>query len=409
VGTAPAFCPGGSAACPPETSRPCAPYACGLDACLTSCATASDCAPGFDCEAGVCVSGGAEGDPCVASAECDSGFCTDGFCCDAACAGQCEACDLAGAEGTCSPISGEPRGERPACASDGSACGGACDGTDPEACAYPGAETACREASCENTIAVLAAACQGNGACPAEQTQSCAPAECDGDRCGGGCALDTDCQAGQYCAGGVCVDKLAQGESCAGAAQCASGFCTDGVCCAGACDGQCEACDLAGSVGSCSPVTGAPHGGRAACAGQGACQGSCDGTDPDACAFPAAGTPCSASACEAGLFTPAGTCDGAGSCSVASQQPCAPYACGDGVCLTACVDERDCADGYDCVESTCQQPGGSSGCGCAIRGPSGASDLASGLGSLLILAGLAFIRWRRPRRCGTLQPQEVPR
>jgi MYXO-CTERM domain-containing protein len=240
VGTAPAFCPGGSAACPPETSRPCAPYACGLDACLTSCATASDCAPGFDCEAGVCVSGGAEGDPCVASAECDSGFCTDGFCCDAACDGQCEACDAAGAEGTC------------------------------------------------------------------------------------------------------------------------------------------------------VPVTGAPHGGRAACAGTGVCQGSCDGEAREACAFPAAGTPCSASACEAGLFTPAGSCDGAGSCSVGSQRACAPYACGDGVCLTSCADAADCVDGYDCVEATCQQPGGSSGCGCGSRGGAG----GSGWLALLALAAL----WARRRR-----------
>ncbi|HOX47521.1 MAG TPA: hypothetical protein PK668_28265 [Myxococcota bacterium] len=402
VETDPAVCNGLDAACPAETTAPCAPFVCGPDACLAACSGPGDCSVGHRCEGGSCVAAGAQGDPCLAAAECQSGLCVDGFCCDTSCTAQCEACDLAGAEGACGPVEGDPHGERSPCTSDGSACAGACDGIEPTACAYPGAETACREASCTNAIAVLAATCQGTGACPAEQTQDCAPAECDGVVCGGGCTLDTDCADRQYCSAGVCVDKLAQGEGCAGDLQCQDGLCVDGFCCDGACTGQCEACDLAGSEGACGPVEGVPHGGRAGCAGSGVCQGSCDGQDPEDCVFPAAGSECAASACAEGLFTPAGTCDGTGSCGVSSQQPCAPYACGDGACLTACTSDQDCASGTECSGGECRQLEASSGCGCGAQGA--ASQPTAGifacLAALLVLAGLRLghrRRWRAPR------------
>jgi len=40
--------------------------------------------------------------------------------------------------------SGAPHGMRSACATDGSACGGSCDGSSASACGYPGASTQCR-------------------------------------------------------------------------------------------------------------------------------------------------------------------------------------------------------------------------------------------------------------------------
>jgi hypothetical protein len=391
----PAFCTGVNADCPTSAVRSCAPFACGAETCLAACATAADCLAGHRCEAGACVSGGAQGDPCLTAAECDSGFCADGRCCDAACAGQCEACDLAGSLGTCGPVAGAPHGDRTPCTSDGSACGGACDGVLRPACAYPGSSVPCREASCTDAVAVLAATCQGNGACPAEQTQRCAPAECDGDRCGGGCALDTDCQAGQYCAAGVCTNKLAQGESCAGPPQCLSGFCTDGVCCDGDCGDQCEACDAAGAEGTCVPVTGAPHGGRAACAGTGVCQGSCDGEAREACAFPGADAICSSPSCRLEGFTPAGACDGQGACRAPEAVSCGPYACAEGACLTSCQSDADCAGGHECADGACRLFEAASGCGCGLDRPSLTSDLTATLGAGLVLVGLAFIRRRR--------------
>ncbi|HRY97206.1 MAG TPA: hypothetical protein P5147_27340, partial [Myxococcota bacterium] len=124
-----ASCTGTAATCPALVTTSCAPYACGADACLASCATSADCSPGFSCDAGACISGGALGDPCVAAVDCQSTFCADGFCCDTSCTAQCEACDLAGAEGACGPVAGEPHGDRTPCAADGSVCDGACDGT----------------------------------------------------------------------------------------------------------------------------------------------------------------------------------------------------------------------------------------------------------------------------------------
>jgi hypothetical protein len=113
---------------------------------------------------------------CTTPYDCRSGFCADGRCCDVACIGPCEACDVAGAEGTCANLAAGdvPRSSHPNCG--------------PFKCATAGA--------CRTT-----------------------------------CVVDGDC---------------------------VSAHCSDGVCCDVACTGACEACDVAGHVGTCSPVVGAP-------------------------------------------------------------------------------------------------------------------------------------------------------
>ena len=75
------------------------------------------------------------------------------------------------------------------------------------------------------------------------------------------------------CSNGTCV-KRSMGDGCSVDAECGTGHCAQGSCCDSACDGQCESCKVAGSVGSCVPVT-TP---RTACAGTGTCAGFCDGT-----------------------------------------------------------------------------------------------------------------------------------
>ena len=62
----------------------------------------------------------------------------------------------------------------------------------------------------------------------------------------------------------------------------------DGICCNRACTNSCEACDNAGSAGTCSPVaSGAPPGNRAACAGAGTpCVGACANRSDGACSYP---------------------------------------------------------------------------------------------------------------------------
>src|SRR5438874_8262307 len=142
---------------------PCNPYVCGATACKGSCGSDSDCISGDYCNgSSQCVAKKADGLACGASNQCVNGSCADGVCCNQACNGQCQACDVAGSVGQCTPVSGAPHlngGARAACASDGSTCGGSCDGSNIAACAYPTAQ--CRGASCGSGTATASASCDG--------------------------------------------------------------------------------------------------------------------------------------------------------------------------------------------------------------------------------------------------------
>ncbi|MBL8715439.1 MAG: hypothetical protein JNL79_05555 [Myxococcales bacterium] len=150
-------------------------------------------------------------------------------------------------------------------------------------------------------------------------------------------------------------EAVADGGACAKATECASGFCVDGVCCNAACGGQCEACDVAGSVGTCSPVSGAPHGARTACvaAGTGVCARMCDGKDRTKCNFATTTVECAAANCAAGTATTASNCDGSGSCPTPKSTTCAPYACGGATCKTTCALDADCGGA-----NVCDKPSG---------------------------------------------------
>jgi len=115
------------------------------------------------------------------------------------------------------------------------------------------------------------------------------------------------------------------GEACttAKAAECASKICVDGVCCNTTCTEACKACDVTGSVGTCSPVaSGAPHGAR-----------SC--------------TPfatCTAGACSAAC-TADTECTSTSWCGTSVCQPKKPN--GD-----ACAADRECTSG-SCTDGVC--------------------------------------------------------
>jgi outer membrane protein OmpA-like peptidoglycan-associated protein len=292
----------GSGACPAEQDVSCSPFTCGPTACAGNCAVDTDCAAGNYCAAGVCTPQNPPGVACGGANQCASGQCVDGVCCATACGGQCQACDVPGSAGTCTNVIGAPRGARPACASDGSACGGVCDGSSATACAYPAAETVCRGAACSAGVATLEATCDGAGRCPPRQTQGCNPYLCGPQACLGNCASNADCVSGDFCAAGVCQPLLANGGACGGANQCASGQCVDGVCCNAACNGQCQACDVPGQVGTCADVAGAPHGARLACA-----SGSCSAGACVAAATCSTDAQCASTAsCVAGVCEPKG-------------------------------------------------------------------------------------------------------
>ncbi len=60
---------------------------------------------------------GLKGEACSDDLECRTGHCADGVCCDYACDHACEACDQAGLEGTCSPVTDS--GLEPGCGGGG--------------------------------------------------------------------------------------------------------------------------------------------------------------------------------------------------------------------------------------------------------------------------------------------------
>ena len=127
------------------------------------------------------------------------------------------------------------------------------------------------------------------------------------------------------------------GEACSASDECGSGHCVDGVCCEAACDGTCEACDIEGSVGTCTAV---PEGEDPSdeCEDEGAetcgTTGACDGAR--ACAKYAAGTVC----------RPA-----AGDCDLAETCPGDGAACPDDAYAPSTVTCRAAAGVCDVAES----------------------------------------------------------
>jgi slime mold repeat-containing protein len=112
-----------------------------------------------------------------------------------------------------------------------------------------------------------------------------------------GAETDVDCGGG-----GGCATPCTMGKVCKVDTDCGSGHCADGVCCTSTCAGACMACNLAGSLGTCTPI-------------------AAGASDPFTCVAPS-------------------TCDGAGSCKkplgavcIANAQ-CASTNCVDGVCCS---------------------------------------------------------------------------
>ncbi|MBI2393901.1 MAG: hypothetical protein HYV09_30295 [Deltaproteobacteria bacterium] len=159
----------------------------------------------------------------------------------------------------------------------------------------------------------------------------------------------------------------ALGASCGAPGECDSGFCVDGVCCGSACAGRCEACDVAGSVGTCKPVKGNPRGKRPACdptaTPEDGCALSCDGVDTTACKYPATTTACGVATCVGGVERHVSTCDGAGKCGDVPRS-CGDFVCGATACKTTCASKADCVNpNHFCSYGKCI-PVGANGATC---------------------------------------------
>ncbi|HEY6556972.1 MAG TPA: kelch repeat-containing protein [Polyangiaceae bacterium] len=148
------------------------------------------------------------GSPCSRADQCTTGQCVDGYCCNSACTEQCAACNVTGAEGLCTAVTGSPVGNRPTCG-NGTECSLRCNGLDVTACHLPPAGQACGPATgCSGGFVVHArGSCDGAGLCNAgsqtscEPYKCCSPPNCSEFRCATACSTHEDCFSTDYYCG----------------------------------------------------------------------------------------------------------------------------------------------------------------------------------------------------------------
>jgi hypothetical protein len=171
--------------------------------------------------------------------------------------------------------------------------------------------------------------------------------------------------------------------SCGSGVDCVSGFCVDGVCCDAACAGQCEACNVKGLEGKCSPVVGAPVGGRAACvdgAGDPCKAQTCDGSLRATCSYVGSAVSCAPAKCGGGnAAVAAAACNGAGACAAPTSTKCDPYLCVSASCPAACATTADCVAGAICIGGKCETGRHCSADRTQSIGPDGAQACAPNL------------------------------
>lgn len=190
---------------------------------------------GYVCgAAGDCRKG--NGLSCALGAECAFARCVDGVCCASSCTGTCEACNLPGSEGKCTPLtSGSDPPKCPApqtCTAAGSL--GKCVNRPNGFDCYSASECAsgfCADrVCCDTACAATCATCDGKGStaigtCGFQKTTSlgksvgCIPYHCSGTSfgCATTCAGDAGCWISHYCtapSGGTCVKKSSPGGAC---------------------------------------------------------------------------------------------------------------------------------------------------------------------------------------------------
>jgi hypothetical protein len=335
--TATSMC-NGNGQCQAGTTRACAPYACNTSDCYGSCTENKQCAAGQICDATGHCGKKKDGAMCDDGSECDSTFCIEGLCCHTDCRSLCKSCALPDSPGTCAnvpaggidPTGGCAASPEASCGNDGTCNGGG-------ACRKWASTTMCRAASCPADAATLtkAAFCDGQGACPAGDTQPCKPYMCDAgtNACRDTCVDRKDCSIGT-CMGGTC-GKKEPGASCAMGSECDSGHCVDKTCCKSNACGTCQTC--ASADGTCADVEDGMPDPDTCSASADACgtTGLCNGQGM--CRLADAGTPCGQVCVDNDSAVAARTCDGSGQCGdpAADHTPCT----GGQICTAGqCVD-----------------------------------------------------------------------
>jgi hypothetical protein len=381
----------------------------GNGSCSTSCSASAPCEAGYACSAGgVCQK--TQGAVCGADSECASAHCIDGVCCATTCIGTCKSCNRPGNAGVCGNVaSGQDPDQE--CAG-GLACNGsggcysncfssmtACESTyycdfisssckpkftNGTSCGgiFGGSSSFCLSGFCRDSVccdSACTSACQScnqNGSAGTcvdfargtDPNNECGPSfTCTGDGgCLSQCTSNTDCKAGSSCSGtGLCLRD--NGQNCNQGTSCLSGLCVDGKCCNTACSGACDACNLGGSVGTCTKRStgsqGSPTCYPFVCNGSASC--------PAACSSPAdcvAGSTCVNSQC---LLPNGDSCGTGGECqsTLCVDQTCCNNMCG-GTCMT-------CASGACSAIPAGQDPGGECAGGLACNGSGGCNTSCS--------------------------------
>jgi RHS repeat-associated protein len=277
---------------------------------------------------------------CSSNSQCASGFCVNGICCDTACnTGTCEACNLAGHLGTCTPLA------------SGTVCrasAGTCDVVE----------------TCNGT----AVTCPADGFQPS--TTVCRPiaGECDiAENCTGtsaACPVDAKKASGTACTddGNVCTTDKCDGTN----VTCQHAAGNAGTQCRAAAD----VCDLAatctGSSTTCPPNGFKPSGTSCPDDGNVCTTDTCSGSSA-ICQHPAghAGTQCRAAA---------DVCDLAATCT-GSSTTCPPN--GFKASGTSCPDDGNVCTADTCngTSAICQHPAGHAGTQC--RAAADVCDLAA--------------------------------
>ena len=136
------------------------------------------------------------GTKCGGDSACGTaGGCVDGYCCDTSCVGLCQACNVAGKEGTCSPV---PQGTDPDNECTGTPpCGGDLCNGQGKCTVFAGTKKLC-DSKCNgsNQDLVDEYFCDAAGSCSKTPfPSSCSPFRCDGVKgiCYAGCMGNTQC------------------------------------------------------------------------------------------------------------------------------------------------------------------------------------------------------------------------
>ena len=431
-----------------ETGVDCGGGTCGGCGAGGPCAQDNDCVGTAYCDGGTCVAKKPNGTTCAAGNQCASGACADGLCCNTACNGTCQACNLAGSAGTCAPIAAgqDPidecagamvcdgagaceKGIGQTCASSGECALGNCvDGV----CCNSACNAACQACSAAGSCTNIPAgqdpasecpgsiSCNGNGACSSLlpngtactingecQSGACTDGVCCNSACNGTCqacnlagsvGACTSIASGQdpanECANGACSGagscKLDNGQPCGAGSACLSNACADGVCCNTACGALCQACNVAGSVGTCSNVANGQDpasecAGSTTCNGAGACttlpNGSACGANGECSSGLCVDGVCCNTACS-GLCQACNNAGSLGACTnVANGQDPANECSGTAVCNgsgscvkplgSTCAANNECSSGF-CADGVCCNTGCSGTCqSCNLAGTVG--------------------------------------